>query len=302
MLDHRITTLFQSKWLPKLLGFDYDIEYKKGADNTAADAWSRIERQMELFSLLAVASNELMDAVIATWSTDPILKEIVAGLKSNTSKTSKYVWQNDHLRRKNKWVVGQDVELRKKLIDHFHSSTIWGQSGVQATTKRLTTYFYWKGLRKMVKEWVRNCDNCQRNKSDISATSGLLQPLPILERIWQDISMDFIESLPLSHGKSALLVAQDRMKSQANKGRSNKEFHVNDWVYLKLQPYRQLIVRQGKHHKLSSKYFGPFQVIKKIGKVAYKLQLPHYAKVHPVFYVFQLKPCYVDAATMGEFP
>ncbi|GKC80237.1 ty3-gypsy retrotransposon protein [Tanacetum coccineum] len=143
----------------------------------------------ELFSLLAGASNELMDAVIATWSTDPVLKEIVAGLKSNTSKTSKYAWHNDQLRRKNKWVVGQDVELRKKLIDHFHSSTIWGQSGVQTTTKRLTTYFYWKGL---------------------------LQPLPIPERIWQDISMDFIESLPLSHSKSTLLVVVDRLSKPAH--------------------------------------------------------------------------------------
>ncbi|GJX40714.1 putative mitochondrial protein, partial [Tanacetum coccineum] len=42
MLDQRITTPFQSKWLPKLLRFDYDIEYKKGVDNAAADALSRI--------------------------------------------------------------------------------------------------------------------------------------------------------------------------------------------------------------------------------------------------------------------
>ncbi|GJU35024.1 reverse transcriptase [Tanacetum coccineum] len=118
----------------------------------AADALSRIERQGELFSLLAGDSNELIDVVVATWFTNPILNEIVEGQKSNTIKTSKYVWQNDQLRRKDKWVVGQDVEPRKKLIDHFHNSAIGGHSGVQATTKILTTYFYWKGLRKIVKE------------------------------------------------------------------------------------------------------------------------------------------------------
>ncbi|GKD47889.1 putative polyprotein, partial [Tanacetum coccineum] len=169
-IDRRITTPFQSKWLPKLLGFDYDNECKKGVDNVAADALSRIERQGELFSLLAGVSNELMDAVIASWSTDPVLKEIVEGLKIHTAKTSKYVWHNNQLRRKDKWVVSQDVELRKKLVDYFHSLAIGGHSGVQATSKRLTTYFYWKGLRKMVKEWVKNCDICQRNKSDLSAS------------------------------------------------------------------------------------------------------------------------------------
>ncbi|GJV38796.1 hypothetical protein Tco_1417236 [Tanacetum coccineum] len=79
------------------------------------------------------------------------------------------------------------------------------------------------------------------------------------------------------------------MKVVADKRRSEREFVVNDWVYLKLQPYRQHTLRKHKQHKLTQKYYGPFRIIAKMGKVAYKLELPIDAQIHPVFHVSQLK-------------
>ncbi|GKC12807.1 hypothetical protein Tco_1009589, partial [Tanacetum coccineum] len=83
--------------------------------------------------------------------------------------------------------------------------------------------------------------------------------------------------------------AQDRMKTYADKKRSDREFAVGDLVYLKLQPYRQLTLRVHRQHKLSAKFFGPFKVLQKVGRVAYKLELPSTAQIHPVFHVLDRK-------------
>lgn len=75
------------------------------------------------------------------------------------------------------------------------------------------------------------------------------------------------------------------MKQQADKGRIEREFSVGDSVYVKLQPYVQTSVATRANHKLSFKYFGPFPIVQRVGKVAYKLQLPDSAVIHPVFHV-----------------
>ena len=86
--------------------------------------------------------------------------------------------------------------------------------------------------------------------------------------------------------KDNLNLAQNRMKQQEDQHRSERSFDVGDWVFLRLQPYKQMSLKQAKKdNKLSPKYYGPYKVLQRIGSMAYKLELPASSRVHPVFHV-----------------
>ena len=77
------------------------------------------------------------------------------------------------------------------------------------------------------------------------------------------------------------------MKQQLD--RTNRTPDVGDWAHVKLQSYRQHSVALKLNQQLEAKFFGPFQVVPKIGYVAYKLNPPKSSKIHPVFHISLLK-------------
>jgi hypothetical protein len=84
-------------------------------------------------------------------------------------------------------------------------------------------------------------------------------------------------------------MAQNRMKQQADQGRSERQFVEGDQVFLRLQPYKQTSLKAEQFQKLAPKFYGPYTVLKRVGQVAYQLALPSQSKLHPVFHVSCLK-------------
>ncbi|GKA95899.1 putative reverse transcriptase domain-containing protein [Tanacetum coccineum] len=94
--------------------------------------------------------------------------------------------------------------------------------------------------------------------------------------------------------RDLMQAAHDRQKSYADKRRRPLEFEVGDKVMLKVVPWKG-VIRFGKHGKLNPCYIGPFQIIERIGPVAYRLELPQeLSRVHNVFHVCNLKKCLSD--------
>ena len=89
--------------------------------------------------------------------------------------------------------------------------------------------------------------------------------------------------------KQCMKATQDRQKSYADLHRRDIEYVVGDQVFLKVSPWKG-ILRFGRHGKLSPRYIGPYEVIERVGPLAYKLALPpELSQIHNVFHVSMLR-------------
>ncbi|GJY35391.1 reverse transcriptase [Tanacetum coccineum] len=179
LLDQRLTTPFQAKWLPKLLGFDYEISYKKGSENIVADALSRVEGSTELNSLiLSTITSDLLQKVKDSYVQDSGIQEKIKQLVDGTYSSDKYTWERTILKRKGKVVVGSDEVLGTTIIKHFHADAIGGHSGTNVTGHKIAI------------------TNSRKSLSEIS--------------------MAFIAGLPKTQGKSVNFVVVDRLSKYSH--------------------------------------------------------------------------------------
>ena len=102
--------------------------------------------------------------------------------------------------------------LKSLVLQHMHNSLLGGHSGYLKTLYRVKQDFFWQGMKSDVKNHVKQFEVCQRIKVETTRLEGLLQPLPISYKPWIDISLDFVDNLPKSHGfKVVLVVVVDRL-------------------------------------------------------------------------------------------
>lgn len=153
----------------------------------------------------------------------------------------------------------------------------------------------WASWLYLAEFWFNSNYHTSTKMSPFEALYGFAPPrildyVPGLTKVAAVETVLHDKSILLELLKQNLVVAQARMKAQANQHRSDKSYRVGDWVFLRLQPYRQLSLIYKGFHKLSPRYFGPFQILQQVGPMAYKLDLPSDCLIHLVFHVSCLKP------------
>jgi hypothetical protein len=154
--------------------------------------------------------------VINSYATDQQAMYLVDQLALVSPNEHGYSLHQGVVRKGSLIWIGNNSTLKTKLIAEFHSSAMGGHSVLQATYQRIKKYFVWKGLKSDADSFVKQCTICQHAKSERVHPTGLLQPLPVPQGIWQDISMDFIEGLPKSEGFNTILVVVDRLSKYAH--------------------------------------------------------------------------------------
>ncbi|GKE34845.1 putative reverse transcriptase domain-containing protein [Tanacetum coccineum] len=119
---------------------------------------------------------------------------------------------------------------------------------------------------------------------------GWERNLPLVEFSYNNSYHASIKAAPFE----ALYGRKDQQRSYANVRQKPLEFQVGDRVMLKVSP-RKGVIRFGKRGKLNPRYIGPFKILKRVGPVAYTLELPEeLSSVHSTFHVSNLKKCLSD--------
>lgn len=210
-LEQRLNTPIQQQWLPKLLEFDYEIKYKEGKENLVADTLSRMGGTEVLSMALSVIECDLLYNIKQSYEKDDSILKIIKTLEGNPKGKKFYSWSQGILKRKSRIGIPQDVTIYNKILDWLHCSSGGSHSGRNFTHQRVKRLFYWKGMSTDIHAFIRRCMTFQRYKYDTSAYPGLIQPLPVPEAIWTDVSTDIIEGLSRSFGKSVIIVVVDRL-------------------------------------------------------------------------------------------
>jgi Reverse transcriptase (RNA-dependent DNA polymerase)/RNase H-like domain found in reverse transcriptase/Integrase zinc binding domain/Chromo (CHRromatin Organisation MOdifier) domain/Integrase core domain/Retroviral aspartyl protease len=240
----------QARWAEYLAGFDFMIVYRPGKKGGKPDALSRrpdyqighkggekgkTEKQEflkphqftvseALVSYPMGIDEDLKREIAQNLTTDENIGMYLQYLKDPDLPRSKkvdealehYHMEQDIVFCNNRIYVPNNDALRLQLCRQTHDCPTAGHYGRKKTLDLLTRDYSWPGMSNMVREYVRTCETCSRNKTPRHRPYGPLHPLPIPKGPWTSVSMDFIVELPNSKGHDAVIVFVDRMTKMAH--------------------------------------------------------------------------------------
>ena len=245
----KILTRRQARWSEYLSQFNIVIRFRPGRLGGKPDS---LTRRWDVYakegsSDYAVVNpqnykpifttTQLVASHRATYLTSPVLRgvstmdvvklhrDILAELP-NDPVTQKHLdddfadsrWSRDDqgfVRLDGKIYVPDRGDLRLSVLKHTHDHPLSGHYGFNKTLALIRRDYTWPAIREFVKEYCKACTVCMRNKPQRHKPYGLLKQLPVPEKPWNSISMDFIEQLPPSSTFTSILVVVDRFSKQA---------------------------------------------------------------------------------------
>jgi RNase H-like domain found in reverse transcriptase/Reverse transcriptase (RNA-dependent DNA polymerase)/Integrase zinc binding domain/Chromo (CHRromatin Organisation MOdifier) domain/Retroviral aspartyl protease len=235
--DHKSLTYFvsqpnlssrQARWQAFLSEFDFDIVYRAGKENVLADALSRRSDHKE--SVVVADGKDTAAVTVNTVSEssssddDTLIKMIKDGYTKD--RKCKHLFKSCRrpfhiidgiLYNDDVIYIPNNRKLITLLISEAHDVVVGGHVGLNKTYEILKRKFYWPRMQANIQKYISSCQKCQENKSVNSSPIGLLQPLPIPTRRWEQVSMDLITHLPVTRrGHDAIFVVVDKLSKMVH--------------------------------------------------------------------------------------
>jgi hypothetical protein len=200
----------QMRWVIFLSEFGLgDIGYRKGELNQSDPLSRRPDYQVALTAVKPTLDQEFLTKVEEGYSKDP--KYADAKFTRGLEKRGELWYRGDRL------AIPAVDELRVAIMHEAHDAITSGHRGEEKTTQKIARRFWWPHLRRSVKFHINRCAACQRSKPNNQRPMGLLQPLPVPQTVWEEVSLDLVTGLPVTaRGHDAIVVFVDRLSKMVH--------------------------------------------------------------------------------------
>ncbi|KAM1302324.1 hypothetical protein ACFX2H_013265 [Malus domestica] len=237
--------LRQQRWMELLSDYDCTIEYHPGRANVVADVLSRkpqgrlnalyacrvpllaelratgvkleLEDRREAFLASFQVRPVLVDRVLEAQMVDDEIQEMIQ-LRNEGKKKDLRIRESDGLlMQENRMYVSNNEELKKEILDEAHCSAYAMHPGGTKIYHTIRPFYYWLGMKREIAEYVSRCIVCQQVKAERKKHFGQMQPLPVPQWKWENITMDFVYKLPRTrNGFDGVWVIVDRLTKSAH--------------------------------------------------------------------------------------